>query len=72
MKSPSAMSALTAAPAAPLVSVGRMIEQGGNFRLRNGQGSGMIKLPCNDSGWPVVRSANVTVAFVMGSLTHKR
>src|SRR5882757_5110554 len=30
--------------AAPFVSVGRMIEHTGNFRLRNGQGSGMIRL----------------------------
>ena len=49
MKSPSLVSACTAPIAAPLVLVGRMIEQGGNFRLRNGHGSGMIRLPCRDS-----------------------
>src|SRR5260370_1006529 len=32
--------------AAPFVSVGRIIEHTGNFRSRNGTGSGMIKLVC--------------------------
>jgi hypothetical protein len=43
------------------------MEQIGNFLLRNGVGSGMIRLACNDSGWPMVRSWNVTVAPVTGS-----
>src|SRR6516165_2024650 len=46
MKSPSAESAFTAPIAAPLVLVGRIIEQIGNLRLRNGVGSGMIRLAC--------------------------
>src|SRR6266481_1615644 len=44
MNNPSAVSALAAPIAAPLVWVGRMIEHTGNFRLRNGHGSGMIRL----------------------------
>lgn len=35
--------------AMPLVSVGRMTEHGGSFRLRNGHGSGMISLVWNVS-----------------------
>ena len=45
-KSPSSVKALTAPIAAPSVSVGRMIETGGNFRLRKMVGSGMIRLVC--------------------------
>ncbi len=49
MKSPSAVRALAAPIAAPFVSVGRIIEQIGNFRLRNGHGSGMIRLSFSNS-----------------------
>src|SRR5439155_18889185 len=49
INSPSAVSAFTAPIAAPLVLVGRTIEHRGNFRLRNGQGSGMIRLVSNTS-----------------------
>jgi hypothetical protein len=50
MKSPSLVKALTVAAAPPYSSeVGRMIETGGNFRLRNGHGSGMTKLVWNCS-----------------------
>ena len=38
-----------------------MIEQAGKLRRMNSHGSGMIKLACNVSGCPVVRSINVTV-----------
>jgi len=44
MNNPMAVKNLTAPIATPLVSVGRIIEQGGRLRLKNGQGSGMIKL----------------------------
>jgi len=44
MNSPSAVRPLTAPIAAPSVSLGRMIEHTGNFRLRKGHGSGMIRL----------------------------
>ena len=44
MKSPMAVKKLTTPMAIPLVSVGRMTETIGSFRLRNGQGSGMIRL----------------------------
>src|SRR5258706_12625059 len=44
MNSPSSVKALTAPMAAPFVSVGRMIEQTGNMRLRKMVGSGMIRL----------------------------
>jgi hypothetical protein len=44
MNSPSLVRALTAPIAIPCVSVGRMIEQSGKLRLRNGHGSGMIRL----------------------------
>src|SRR5437660_1642592 len=44
MNSPSAVKALSAAIAAPRVSVGRMIEQIGNRRRRKIVGSGMIRL----------------------------
>ena len=44
MNSPSAIKPLTARAAAPSVSVGRMIEQVGNLRLRKMVGSGMIRL----------------------------
>ena len=46
MNNPSAVQALTVATAPPLPpgSVGRMIETGGNLRLRKTVGSGMIRL----------------------------
>src|SRR6266571_180872 len=44
MNSPSAVKAFAAPIAAPCVSVGRMIETGGNLRLRKMVGSGMIRL----------------------------
>ena len=44
MNSPIAVRNLTTFMAIPLVSVGRMIEHFGSFRLRNGHGSGMIRL----------------------------
>jgi len=44
MKSPMAVRNLTTPMAMPLVSVGRITEHGGSFRLINGHGSGMIKL----------------------------
>jgi hypothetical protein len=60
MKSPSLVRALTAPIAIPLVSVGRIIEQSGKLRLRNGHGSGIIRLAYNVSGWLKWRSKNVT------------
>src|SRR6266478_3173065 len=44
MKSPMAVKKLTTPMAIPCVSVGRITEHGGSFRLRNGHGSGMIRL----------------------------
>src|SRR5499425_1459820 len=44
MKSPIAVKKFTTPIATPFVSVGRMIEHTGRLRLRNGQGSGMIRL----------------------------
>src|SRR5207244_4896262 len=41
---PSAVNALSAPIAAPVVSVGLTIEQTGNVRFRKGHGSGMIRL----------------------------
>ena len=67
MKSPSLVSACTAPIAAPAVLVGRMIEQGANFRLRNGQGSGMISLPCKDSEVLPASSRKCTFEPVTGS-----
>ena len=71
MKSPSAVKALSAPIAAPLVSVGRMIEQIGKFWLRNGHGSGMIRLFLKVAGVESsVRSTNVTVELLfIGSTT---
>src|ERR1700719_618357 len=60
MKSPSSVRLLTAPIAAFFVSVGRIIEQLGKVLLRNGHGSGMIRLACNVSGWSKWRSKNVT------------
>src|SRR3989454_4250663 len=66
MNSPSAVSALTAPIAAPFVLVGRTIEHRGNFRLRNGHGSGMIRFvwyvsPPNGGE---LRSGNTKLGFV--------
>jgi hypothetical protein len=44
MNSPMSVKNLTTPLAMSFVSVGRMTEQGGSFRLMNGHGSGMIKL----------------------------
>jgi len=59
--------------AIPFVSVGRMIEHGGSFRLRNGHGSGMIRLV--ENSWPPnggeFRSGNVTDTPVTGSTAVK-
>src|SRR5579864_2448620 len=44
MKSPMSVRNFTTPFAIPFVSVGRMIEHGGSLRLRNGHGSGMIRL----------------------------
>jgi hypothetical protein len=49
-----------------------MIAQAGRFRLMNSHGSGMIKLACNVSGCPVVRSINVTVELLIGSKSVQR
>src|SRR5215469_4808070 len=68
MNSPSAVNALTAPMAAPTVLVGRTIEQGGNFRSRNGQGSGMIRFVWYDSPpkGGELRSGNTKPASVSG------
>ena len=44
MNSPMAVKNFTTPMATPFVSVGRMIEHTGRLRLKNGQGSGMIRL----------------------------
>ena len=44
MKSPMSVRNFTTPFAMPFVPVGRIIEHGGSFRLRNGHGSGMIRL----------------------------
>src|SRR3974390_1089119 len=67
MNNPSSVRAFTAPIAAPLVLVGRMIEHAGNFRFRKGQGSGMMRFDCNDSGWLVDNCRNVTLDPVTGS-----
>src|SRR5215469_14260436 len=75
MKSPSAVKAAAAPIAAPFVAVGRIIEQIGNFRLRNGVGSGMIRLACvvsvaaPPSAGVKWRSRNVTSELFTGSWT---
>ena len=71
MKSPSLVRDMSAPIAAPVVSVGRIIEQMGKLRFRNGHGSGMIKLACNVSGWLKCRSTNVTSELLTGSWTEK-
>ena len=69
MNSPSMVKAVTAFIAAPVVSVGRMIEQIGRFVLRNGVGSGMIRFACKCSSVLPWRSTNVTVELFIGSET---
>ena len=69
MNSPSKVRALTAPIAAPLVWVGRIIEQIGKLLLKNGHGSGMIRLASNVSSVLAVRSTNVTVELFIGSGT---
>src|SRR5881394_3485845 len=49
MKRPIAVRNESAAAAAPRVSVGRMIEHRGSLRLRNGHGSGRIRLVVKSS-----------------------
>src|ERR1700722_9069515 len=49
MNRPIAVKNLRAPVAAPFVSVGRMIDTLGRFRLRNGHGSGMMRLVWNVS-----------------------
>src|SRR5204863_7380973 len=68
VNSPSAMKLLIAPVASSCPGpVGRMIAHAGRLGLMNWQGSGMIRLDCNVSGWPVVRSSNVTVELLIGS-----
>src|SRR5215472_10160768 len=59
--------------AIPLVSVGRIIEHGGSVRLRNGHGSGMIRLVLNSSPpkGGEFRSGKVTDTLVFGSTAVK-
>lgn len=68
MKSPMSVKNLRAPIATPFVSVGRMIEHGGSFRLRNGHGSGMIKFARRSSP-AEVRSGNVADTLFSGSIT---
>src|SRR5439155_22591844 len=70
MKSPMSVKNLRAPMATPLVSVGRMTEQGGSLRLRNGQGSGMIRLFCRSSPTSS-RSGKATDTPVTGSTAVK-
>src|SRR5712692_5034655 len=69
MKSPMSVRNLTAPMAIPFVSVGRMIEHTGSVGLRNGHGSGMIRLVWKF--WPPnggeFRSGKVTDTKVTGS-----
>ena len=58
VKSPIAVKKPTTPVAIPCVLVGRMIEQFGSFRLRNGHGSGIIKLALR-TGPTLLRSGNV-------------
>jgi len=54
--------------AAPFVSVGRMMEHTGNIRLRNSQGSGMIRLVWKSSPpkGGLLRSGNTRLPSVRG------
>src|SRR5258708_4276398 len=71
MKSPSDVKAFSAAMAAPLVWVGRMIEHGGSFRLMNAVGSGMIRLVWKSSppNGEAFRLGKGTCTPVTGSTT---
>src|SRR6266478_5999375 len=66
MKSPMFVRNVRAPMATPSVLVGRMIEQRGNLRLRNGHGSGIMRFFCQSSP-PSERSGNVTDTPVTGS-----
>ena len=66
MKSPMSVRNLRAPMATPFVSVGRMIEQIGRLRSKNGHGSGMIKLLFRSSS-STPRSGKVTDTPVTGS-----
>src|SRR5262245_44788509 len=59
-KSPMSLKNARAPIAAPRVSVGRIMEHFGSFRLRNGHGSGMMRLGVNvsPSNGGTVRSGN--------------
>src|SRR5258708_7843190 len=67
MNSPSSVKALSAPMAAPFVSVGRMIETGGNVRRRKMVGSGMIRLLWTASGAGATRFGNINP--LVGSVT---
>src|ERR1700758_2890444 len=73
MKSPMAVRKFTTPMAMPFVSVGRMIEHGGSLRLRNGHGSGMIRLVWKSSppNGAEFRSGKVTDTPVTGSTAVK-
>src|SRR6266849_5628468 len=73
MNRPMAVKNLSAPLAAPFVSVGRMIEHTGSLRLRNGHGSGMIRLVLKSSPpkGGEFRSGNVTDTPVIGSTAVK-
>src|SRR5438876_5987965 len=70
MKSPISVRNLSAPMATPCVLVGRMIEHGGRFSLRNGHGSGMIRLLFKSS-LSTSKSGNVTETPVTGSTAVK-
>src|SRR5438445_8462129 len=69
MKSPMSVKNLTTPMAIPFVSVGRMIEHTGSAGLRNGHGSGMIRLVWKSSppNGGEFRSGKVTDTPVTGS-----
>src|ERR1700722_13218115 len=64
---------LTTPMAIPRVSVGRMMEHGGSLRLRNGHGSGMMRLVWKSSPpkGEEFKSGKVTDTPVTGSLAVK-
>src|ERR1700692_929651 len=69
MKRPIDVRKLTTPFAIPRVSVGRMIEHGGSLRLRNGHGSGMIRVvwKVSPQNGEEFRSGKVTDTPVTGS-----
>src|SRR5438105_9240535 len=73
MKRPIALKKFTTFIAIPFVSVGRITEHTGSFRLRNGQGSGMIRLVWKSSPpkGGEFRSGKVTDTAVIGSIAVK-